>query len=69
VFRQSIRQARAQQAAYWELCAATSLAETLQRQHKEVEAHRVLAPAYDRFTEGFFASRVKRAKALLDQLT
>jgi non-specific serine/threonine protein kinase len=68
LFRQSMRQARAQRADYWELCASTSLAETLQRRHKEVEARRVLAPVYDRFTEGFFASRLKRAKALLDQL-
>jgi non-specific serine/threonine protein kinase len=68
LFRQSMRQSRAQQAVYWELCAATSLAETLQGRHKEAEARRVLAPVYDRLTEGFFASRVKRAKTLLDQL-
>ena len=29
----------------------------------------VLAPVYDRFTEGFSALSVKRGKALLDQLT
>jgi non-specific serine/threonine protein kinase len=68
LFRQSMRQASAQQAVYWEVSAATSLAELLRRQHRDVEARAVLSPVYDRFTEGFSASRVKQAKALLDQL-
>ena len=68
LFRRSMRQAGAQQALYWELSAATSLAELLQRQHRDVEARALLSPAYDRFTEGFSASRVKRARALLDRL-
>jgi non-specific serine/threonine protein kinase len=68
LFRKSMRQANAQQAVYWELSAATSLAQLLQRQHRYAEARVVLSPVYDRFTEGFSASRVKQAKALLDQL-
>ena len=68
LFRQSMRQASAQQALYWELSAAASLAALLQNQHRDVEARALLSPVYDRFTEGFSASRVKQAKALLDQL-
>ena len=68
LFRKSMRQANAQQAVYWELSAATSLAQLLQGQHRYTEARVVLSPVYDRFTEGFSASRVKQAKALLDQL-
>ena len=68
LFRQSMRQASAQRAAYWELCAATRLAELLRRQHRNVEALAALSPVYDRLTEGFSAPRVKQAKVLLDHL-
>lgn len=69
LFRQSMSQARGQQAIYWELCAAASLAGLMRRQQKEAEARSILAPIYDQLTEGFSASRVKQAKALLDQLS
>jgi non-specific serine/threonine protein kinase len=68
LLRQAMTQARAQKAAYWELSAATSLAELLRSQRRDAEAHAVLSPVYDRFTEGFSASRVQQAKALLDRL-
>jgi non-specific serine/threonine protein kinase len=68
LFRQAMMQARAQKAAYWELSAATSLAELLRSQHREVEARAILSPGYNRFTEGFSASRVQQAKVLLGQL-
>lgn len=68
MFGQSMRQAREQQALYWELCTATSLAEVLQSQRRHSEARAVLAPVYDRFVQGFSVSRVKRAGALLHQL-
>ncbi|WP_455274417.1 hypothetical protein [Rhizobium herbae] len=68
LLRQSMGQASAQQAAYWELSAATSLAELLRNGHKNDEARDVLAPVYGRLIEGFTAPRVKRAKALLDDL-
>lgn len=68
LFRQAMTQARAQNAAYWELSAATSLAELLRSQRRDIEARAVLSPVYDRFTEGFSASRVQQAKALLDRL-
>ena len=64
-----MRQAREQHALYWELSAAISLAELLRGQHREAEARAVLAPVYDRFTEGFSAAKVQRAKMLLGQLS
>ena len=68
LYRRSMTQAREQQALYWELCSATSLAELMQRQNRHGEARSVLATVYDQFTEGFSASRVRRAKVLLDQM-
>jgi non-specific serine/threonine protein kinase len=68
LFRASLQLAGQQQALYWELCAAVSLAELLRGQRKALEAWAVLAPVYDRFTEGFAASKLKHAKSLLDQL-
>jgi non-specific serine/threonine protein kinase len=57
-----------QHALYWELSAAISLTELLRGQHREAEARAVLAPVYERFTEGFSSAKVQRAKILLDQL-
>jgi non-specific serine/threonine protein kinase len=57
--------AHRQQALYWELCAALSLAELRQTQSRHAEAHAVLAPIYQRFTEGFAAPVLVRANALL----
>ncbi len=69
LLRQSMAQASAQQAVYWELSAAVSLAERLRVVQKHDEALEVLAPVYGRLSEGFFAPRVKLAKKLLDELT
>jgi non-specific serine/threonine protein kinase len=69
LFRGSMRLAREQQALYWELSAVIRLAEFLRGQHREEEAHGVLAEVYDRFTEGFATAKVKRAKMLLGQLS
>jgi non-specific serine/threonine protein kinase len=69
LFRRSLSLAGEQQALYWELCAAISLAELLRDEHREAEARAVLAPVYDRFTEGFSAAKVQRAKVLLNQLS
>jgi non-specific serine/threonine protein kinase len=68
LYRQSISQAREQQALYWELCSAISLAELMQCQNRRAESRSVLTSICDQFTEGFSASRVRRAKALLDQM-
>ena len=69
LFRRSMNLAREQQALYWELSTAISLAELLHGQHRDADARAVLAPVYDRFTEGFSAAKVQHAKFLLGQLS
>ena len=60
--------AREQKAKSWELRTSTSLARLWQRQGKAKEAHDLLAPVYDWFTEGFDTKDLKEAKALLEAL-
>jgi predicted ATPase len=67
-FQQAIRIAQSQQAKSWELRAATSLARLWQQQGKRQEAHDLLAPVYQWFTEGFDTADLQEAKALLDAL-
>jgi len=63
--RHSISEAHQQQALYWELSAAISLADLMRSQNRDVEAQAVLGPVYDRFTEGFSTISLKRAKSIL----
>jgi predicted ATPase len=67
-FRQALEWARRQGALSWELRAATSLARMWRNQGWTKEARELLAPVYDRFTEGFGSLDLKIAKSLLDQL-
>jgi predicted ATPase len=67
-FHHAIRIAQSQQAKSWELRAATSLARLWQQQGKRQEAHDLLTPVYNWFTEGFDTADLKDAKALLDEL-
>ena len=60
--------ARQQQARWWELRAATSLAKHWHSQNKYIQAHSLLQPAYGWFVEGFDTPSLKSAKALLDEL-
>ena len=60
--------ARRQEAKSLELRAAMSLARLWQQQGKRQEAHDLLAPVYDWFTEGFDTADLQDAKALLDEL-
>jgi predicted ATPase len=60
--------ARTQQAKCFELRTATSLAKLWQQQGKSQEAHDLLAPVYNWFTEGFDTADLKDAKMLLDEL-
>jgi predicted ATPase len=67
-FRQALGWARRQGALSWELRAATSLARMWRDQGRSKEAHELLAPIFDRFTEGFDTADLKATKALLDEL-
>ena len=68
-FRQALDWARRQGALSWELRAATSLARMWHSQDRSREARELLAPVYDRFTEGFDTADLKAAKALLVRLS
>jgi predicted ATPase len=68
-FQHAITIAQSQQAKSWELRAATSLARLWQQQGKRQEAHDLLAPVYNWFTEGFDTADLLEAKALLDVLS
>jgi predicted ATPase len=65
-FERSLEIARKQQAKFWELRTATSMARLWRDQGKRQRAHDLLAPIYGWFTEGFDTLDLKEAKALLD---
>jgi predicted ATPase len=67
-YRKALSIAREQEARLWELRAAVSLARLRRDQHGHAEAHDLLAPVYDWFTEGFETPDLREAKALLDEL-
>jgi class 3 adenylate cyclase/tetratricopeptide (TPR) repeat protein len=67
--RQALTIARQQNARWWELRAATSLARQWQAEGKPAEAYLLLEPVYRGFTEGFDTAELQSAKALLDSLS
>ena len=67
-FRRAIEMARDQEAKWWELRAATSLARLWADQGERQKAHDLLAPVHGWFTEGFDTPDLKEAKALLEAL-
>jgi predicted ATPase len=67
-FGRALDWARRQGALSWELRAATSLARLWRDQNRTHAAREILAPVYDRFTEGFETTDLKAAKLLLDGL-
>ena len=64
----SLEVAREQGAKWWELRAATGFARLRHDQGRCGEAHDILAPICNWFTEGFDTPDLRDAKALLDQL-
>jgi len=66
--RTALSIARAQGTRGFELRAAISLARLLSDRGRRDEARDVLAPVYGCFTEGFGASDLREAKALLEAL-
>src|SRR5262249_52856878 len=67
-FRQALDWARRQRALSWELRTAASLARMWRDQGRRKEARELLAPVYDRFTEGFDTADLRATKALLGEL-
>ena len=67
-FEHALAVARRQSAKMWELRAAMSFARLRRGQGRPVEARDLLAPVYERFTEGLDTPDLKKAKALLDKL-
>jgi len=67
-YHQALTVACDQDARLWELRAATSLARLWRDQGRRQQAHNLLAPIYDWFTEGFDTADLKHAMALLDEL-
>jgi predicted ATPase len=67
-FHHALDIARHQQAKSLELRAAMSLARLWQQQGKRQEAHDLLAPVYQWFTEGFDTADLQEAKTLLEAL-
>ena len=67
-FSQAIGIAQRQNAKFWELRAAISLARLWREQGKRDAARDLLAPTYGWFTEGFDTPVLRDAKALLDEL-
>lgn len=68
-FRRAIAVAQKQQAKLWELRAAISLAQLLRDRQRQNEARDLLALVYGRFAEGLDTPDLRRAKALLGELT
>jgi tetratricopeptide (TPR) repeat protein len=68
-YQQALAVGRSQNTKILKLRAATSLARLWSDQGKRTEAHDLLAPVYNWFTEGFDTPVLKEAKALLDELT
>jgi tetratricopeptide (TPR) repeat protein len=66
--RQAVSIARQQQARWWELRAATTLAQHYRDQSRHAEAYAILHAVYARFEEGFATEDLKHAKALLTEL-
>jgi tetratricopeptide (TPR) repeat protein len=66
--RRALTIARQQQARWWELRAATSLAQQCHTEGKSAEALSLLAPVYRGFVEGFDMADLQAANSLLDSL-
>ena len=60
--------AREQGALFWQLRVALDLARLRAPEGRREEATQILAPVYDRFTEGFATTDLRTARALLDTL-
>jgi class 3 adenylate cyclase/predicted ATPase len=69
LYRKALIIAREQSAKLWELRAAIDLAQLHADRRRRSEARDLLAPVYGWFTEGYHTQDLKRAKALLGELS
>jgi len=67
-FHEALHLARKQGALSWELRTAMSLARLKVRQGRRGDARQILAPVYDRFTEGFDTADLRSARTMLEAL-
>jgi predicted ATPase len=67
-FQRAMAVAREQDARWWELRAATGLADIWSEQGRRGEAHDLLEPIYGWFTEGFDTPDLTEARLLLGRL-
>jgi predicted ATPase len=67
-FMQSVELSRRQAALAWELRTAVDLAALWTPERRPESARRLLAPVYDRFTEGFETADLRAAERLLATL-
>ncbi|CAI8842663.1 ATP-binding protein [Pseudomonas sp. IT-P4] len=68
VLLKALNVAKTQGALAWELRSATSLAQLWQRQGHSQRAYDLLAPIYQRYTEGFATPDLMSVRRLLDEL-
>jgi predicted ATPase/DNA-binding winged helix-turn-helix (wHTH) protein len=68
-FEDGLNEARRQGALFWELRCAMGMARLKLKQSLPKEARRILAPVYDKFTEGFDTADLRSARTMLDQLS
>lgn len=68
LLQRSLALAREQGAAAWELRTATSLARQRVTRGRDAQARALLAPIYERFTEGFETQDLRAARHLLETL-
>ena len=66
LFLEGLGWARDKGALAWELRTATSLARLWRDGGRTADAHKLLAPIYARFTEGFDTADLVTAKTLFD---
>jgi predicted ATPase/DNA-binding winged helix-turn-helix (wHTH) protein len=67
-FKQAGKMAREQDALFWELRIALSLARLRVRQERHDEAKQILALVHERFTDGYETSDLRATRTLLDGL-
>jgi len=68
LFAESLNWARRQVALSWELRTSLGMGRLLHRQGRPDEAYRLLAPVYQRFSEGFATADLVTARTFLDDV-